>query len=96
MIKFDTEEFLMSIKEIKEQLKNNIDNLSPAEAKLAQKDLNVYFGYLHARKEMPAKARLSFQQFNQLMLSLKQSDDGKTIPAQKVFSAIKKKYGIQA
>jgi hypothetical protein len=39
----------MSIKEIKEHLKNNVDKLSVAETRLAAKELGQYFDYLKAR-----------------------------------------------
>ena len=84
----------MSTKETRENLKNTIDGLSAADIKLAVNDLNLYFEYLQARREMPRNKKLNFEQYLQLMRSLGQADKGKLIPASKVFSAIKKKYGF--
>ena len=84
----------MSIKEIKEHLKNNVDKLSVAETRLAAKELGQYFDYLKARKEMPLKCKLSFDQYLQLTSSLKQAEKGKLIPASKALADIKKKYGF--
>jgi hypothetical protein len=84
----------MSTKEIKENLKNSIDGLSAADVKLAANDLSLYFEYLQARREMPRNKKLSFEQYQQLTRSLQQAERGKLIPAQKVFSAIKRKYGF--
>jgi len=84
----------MSTKEIKENLKNSIDGLSAADIKVAVNDLNLYFEYLQARREMPRNKKLSFEQYQQLTRSLKQAEKGKLIPAQKVFSTIKRKYGF--
>ena len=84
----------MSTKEIKENLKNSIDGLSAADVKVAVNDLNLYFEYLQARREMPKTKKLSFEQYQQLMRSLGQAEKGKAISAQKVFSSIKKKYGF--
>ena len=84
----------MSIKEIKENLKKNIDDLSASETRLAVKDLSVYFEYLHERRQMPTKARLDFEQYQQFKRSLQQAEKGKVISARKVFAEVRKKYGF--
>jgi hypothetical protein len=86
----------MSIKEIKEHLKDNIDKLSASDAKLAARDLDTYFTYLQARREMPKNAKLDFEQYHQLLRSLQQADKGKLIPPQQVFAHIRKKYGFNS
>ena len=86
----------MSIKEIKEQLKTNVDRLSVTETRLAAKELGQYFDYLEARKEMPQKCKLRFEQYLVLVGSVKQAENGKLIPASKVFADIKKKYGFNS
>jgi hypothetical protein len=84
----------MSIKEIKEQLKENVDKLSIADTRLAAKELGMYFEYLKDRKEMPKKFKLNFEQYMQLLESIKESKKGKLNPASKVFTAIKRRYGF--
>jgi hypothetical protein len=60
IIKFELTRYLMSTKEIKENLKNSIDGLSAADIKVAVNDLNLYFEYLQARREMPRNKKLSY------------------------------------
>lgn len=55
----------MSSKEIRELLKKSIDELPSSDVRLAAKDLNLYFTYLQARKEMPEKKKLDFAEFLQ-------------------------------
>jgi len=86
----------MSIKEIKDQLKDSVDKLSVAETRLAARELGLYFEYLKDRKEMPKNIKLTFEQYLQLNQSVKESENGKTIPASKVLNDIKRKYGFQS
>jgi len=86
----------MSIKEIKEHLKRNVDKLSVAETRMAAKELGMYFEYLKVRKEMPSQGRLSFEDYLRLSDSLQQMDNGKVISASKAISGIKKKYGFSS
>lgn len=79
---------------MRESLKRSIDQLSNSEIKLAVNDFNLYFGYLEARKEMPAKKKLSFVEYAQLMLSLQQAEKKKVMSASKLFEAYKKQYGF--
>jgi hypothetical protein len=82
----------MSVQEIKEQLKNGIENLSPMQARLAGKELTAYFDYLQSKKEMPKALQLSFAQFLELETSLKEEAQGKSIPAATIFKSLRKKY----